>query len=129
MSKITISPFFITLNENEKKIHFNSKIKIDNCNVKIYELSSNLIIYSNFFNFDIGINYWIQIGPTFNLLNGLKVSISVAAIQDSIGYKALKKQLMQGGEPQFLFFAGYSADSHKPTPRYLLEDKMIVNTK
>lgn len=75
MKKIVVSTFSISLEENEKKIYINSKININNCTVKIYELSSNLIIYSNIFDFNSETNYWIQIGPTFDLLKGLKISI------------------------------------------------------
>lgn len=74
MGEITISPFNISLSENDKKIYIDSKISI-NCSVKIYELSSNFIIYSNSFDLIPGVNYWIQIGPTFEILKGLKISI------------------------------------------------------
>ena len=70
-----MSEFKVSIEKDERKIHFESPIDNSDCDVRIYEISTNFIIWKAKFNFVSGIDYWIRIGPRFDILNGILVKI------------------------------------------------------
>jgi len=73
--KIKSGLFDIQLTETNT-INIYTKIDLNDCIINVYELSTNLIVHKTKFNIKREWNpWWIQCGPPFNILNGLKIVI------------------------------------------------------